>query len=42
MAIATAALAANQAEFEIEIGPHAAGDLRVLAFEADERISGPY
>jgi type VI secretion system secreted protein VgrG len=42
MAIATAALAANQAEFEIEVGPHGAGDLGVLAFEAEERLSAPF
>ena len=32
---ATAALFANQAEFEFQVGPHAIGDLKVVGFEAD-------
>ena len=42
MAIATAPLTANQAEFEFEAGPHAPGELAVLAFEADEELSRPF
>src|SRR5512133_1441397 len=42
MAIATAALLASEAEFELEAGPHALGELEVLSFEADERISAPF
>jgi type VI secretion system secreted protein VgrG len=42
MAIATAALRGNPADFQIEAGPHAPGDLRLLRFEAQERISAPY
>jgi type VI secretion system secreted protein VgrG len=40
--IATAALQANQAEFEFQAGPHAAGELAVVGFEAEETISQPY
>lgn len=29
-------------EFELEVGPHAAGELGVLSFEADEAISTPF
>ncbi len=42
MAIATAPLAAFQPEFELEVGPHAAGEVAVIAFEAEEEISRPY
>jgi type VI secretion system secreted protein VgrG len=42
MAIAPGVLAANQPEFEIEVGPHALGDLAVLSFEADETLSTPF
>jgi type VI secretion system secreted protein VgrG len=40
--MANGALAAGQAEFEFQVGPHAAGDLPVLALEADEEISAPF
>ncbi|WNG34744.1 type VI secretion system tip protein VgrG [Archangium violaceum] len=40
--IATAALQANQPEFEFQIGPHAMGELAVVGFEADETVSQPY
>lgn len=40
--IATAALLANQAEFDFQLGPHAAEDVSVLGFEADETLSQPY
>jgi len=39
MAIATAALAANQAELEVEVGTYGAGELEVLDFEVDEELS---
>ncbi|MDY7230918.1 type VI secretion system Vgr family protein [Hyalangium rubrum] len=39
---ATAALQANQAEFEFQVGPHSAGELTVVGFEADETLSQPY
>ncbi|HYH94986.1 type VI secretion system Vgr family protein [Hyalangium sp.] len=42
MAIATAPLAANQAEFEFECGPHPAGELAVLGFTVEEALSVPY
>jgi type VI secretion system secreted protein VgrG len=35
-------LRANEAEFEIEVGPHAPGDFAVLGFEADERLSATF
>ncbi len=37
--IAKTALAANQAEFEFEAGPHAAGELAVLHFRYQEALS---
>jgi len=40
--IATAALHANQAEFEFQAGPHSAGELAVMGFEAQESIAQPY
>ncbi|KFA90557.1 type VI secretion system Vgr family protein [Archangium violaceum] len=40
--VATAALLANQAEFDFQVGPHALGELAVIGFEADEAISQPY
>ncbi|MFL5356668.1 type VI secretion system Vgr family protein [Archangium sp.] len=40
--IATAALQANQPEFEFKAGPHAMGELAVVGFEADETVSQPY
>ncbi len=40
--IATAPLQANQAEFEFQVGPHAAGELAVVGFEAEETVSQPY
>ncbi|SEK53387.1 type VI secretion system secreted protein VgrG [Stigmatella aurantiaca] len=40
--IASAALLANQAEFEFQAGPHAAGELAVVGFEANEFLSQPY
>jgi type VI secretion system secreted protein VgrG len=40
--VATAALLANQAEFDFQAGPHAAGELAVVGFEADETVSQPY
>src|SRR5437870_3535114 len=42
MAVATAPLTASEAEFEFEVGPHAAGDLAVLGFEAEEELSRPF
>ena len=42
MAIATAALARGVVRFEVEAGPYAAGELRVLGFEARERLSEPF
>jgi type VI secretion system secreted protein VgrG len=42
MAIATAPLAANQAEFEFECGPHPAGELAVLRFSVQESLSVPF
>src|SRR3954470_11227151 len=40
--IAKAVLAANQAEFEFEAGPHAAGELAVLQFRCQEALSTLY
>lgn len=40
--MANGALAAGQAEFEFEVGPHGAGELLVLALEADEEVSAPF
>jgi len=40
--VATAALLANQAEYEFQAGPHAPGELAVVGFEADEGLSTPY
>ncbi|WP_434391093.1 type VI secretion system Vgr family protein [Melittangium boletus] len=40
--IATTALQANQAEFVFQVGPHGAGELAVVGFEADEHLSQPY
>ncbi|WP_224361975.1 type VI secretion system Vgr family protein [Hyalangium versicolor] len=40
--IATAALKANQPEFEFQAGPHSAGELAVIGFEAQETISQLY
>ncbi|WP_224368419.1 type VI secretion system Vgr family protein [Hyalangium versicolor] len=40
--VATAALRANQAEFEFEAGPHAAGELAVVEFQAEEGLSRLY
>lgn len=37
-----AGLAAGQPEFELEVGPHPAGELPVLEFEAEEQLSSPY
>jgi type VI secretion system secreted protein VgrG len=42
MTIATAPLAANQAEFEFECGPHPAGELAVLGFTVEESLSSLY
>ena len=42
MPIAVASLTASQAEFDFEAGPHAAGELAVLAFDAEEEISRPF
>jgi type VI secretion system secreted protein VgrG len=39
---ATAALKANQSEFEFQAGPHAAGELAVVGFEAQETLSQLY
>jgi len=41
MAINAASLASRD-DFEIEVGAHALGELKVLAFEAEERISAAY
>ncbi|MCY1080848.1 type VI secretion system Vgr family protein [Archangium lansingense] len=40
--IATAPLQANQAEFDFQVGPHAAGELAVVGFDAEETLSQPY
>jgi type VI secretion system secreted protein VgrG len=40
--IAAAALQANQAEFDFQVGPHASGELAVVGFEAEETLSQPY
>ncbi len=40
--VATAALHANQAEFEFETGPHAPGELAVVEFQAEEGLSRLY
>jgi type VI secretion system secreted protein VgrG len=37
-----AAHPASPAEFELEAGPHPAGELAVVSFEAEERLSAPY
>ncbi len=42
MPIATAAQSIPVTEFEIEVGAHAQGDLGVLSFDADERLSTPF
>lgn len=42
MAIATASLAGNQPQFVLTVGPHAAGELKVLSFEAQEELSRPF
>ncbi len=39
---AAAALKANQPEFEFQVGPHPAGELAVVGFEASENLSQPY
>ncbi|HYO66573.1 MAG TPA: hypothetical protein VEU33_10860 [Archangium sp.] len=40
--IATAALQAAQAEFEFKVGPHAASELAVVDFDAEETLSPSY
>jgi type VI secretion system secreted protein VgrG len=42
MAIATAALLQDAVRFDLEAGSHAPGELRVLGFEARERLSEPF
>jgi type VI secretion system secreted protein VgrG len=42
MGIATAPLAAYEPEFEFAVGPHPAGELAVLGFEAEEAVSTLY
>ena len=42
MSTGTTGLAAGQAEFDLEIGPHGAGELLVLAVELDEELSVPF
>lgn len=42
MAIATAALLKEVVRFDLEAGPFAPGELRVLGFEARERLSEPF
>src|SRR5207248_307944 len=42
MATSAATLAAYEPEFELEVGPHAAGDLLVIGFEGEEEISRPF
>ncbi len=39
---ATAALKANEPEFEFQVGPHALGELAVMGFEAQEALSQLY
>ncbi len=38
----SAPLLAHQAQFELEAGPHAAGELAVVSFEATEALSRPF
>jgi type VI secretion system secreted protein VgrG len=40
--IATAALLANQTEFEFQLGPHTSEEVEVLGFDANETLSQPY
>ena len=42
MSVAAAAQAARHVEFELEVGPHSSGELDVLEWEAEERLSAPY
>jgi type VI secretion system secreted protein VgrG len=42
MAMTAAALAVKQVQFELEAGPHAPGELRVLSADGEERLSTPY
>lgn len=42
MGVATAALLNDSIRFELEVGSHAMGELRVLGFEARERLSEPF
>jgi type VI secretion system secreted protein VgrG len=42
MAIATAALLKESVRFDLEAGSHAPGEVRVLGFEARERLSEPF
>ncbi len=40
--VATMSLAANEAEFEFETGPHAPGELAVVGWQCNEGISSPF
>jgi type VI secretion system secreted protein VgrG len=40
--VATKSLAANEAEFEFEAGPHAAGELAVVGWQCEEALSRPF
>jgi type VI secretion system secreted protein VgrG len=42
MTIAAASLLKDAVRFDLEAGPHAPGELRVLGFEARERLSEPF
>lgn len=42
MAVAAAGLISQLIEFEFEAGPHAVGELDVLEWTAEERLSAPY
>jgi type VI secretion system secreted protein VgrG len=42
MAVATASLGEGLVQFELEVGPHAAGELKVLELKATEEISKPF
>lgn len=42
MSTPAAAVAASAPEFELEAGPHAPGELKVIGFEAHEELSRPF
>jgi type VI secretion system secreted protein VgrG len=42
MATPASVLAGNQAEYELEVGPHAPGELAVISFQHSARLSAPF